>query len=91
MTGFLPIEGDNQIIEGEAGGVAVVHVPDPPEVVVMSLTRKVKCVVHRDDDRQQPCDDSQDLVGNDGASGVRISLREGVDLRDGKVSSFQVQ
>lgn len=77
-----PVERDDQIVEREAGGEGVVHVPDPPEgMVMMSMVRKVKGVVHRDDDGQQPCDDGQDLVGDDRTSAVRISLGEGVDVR----------
>jgi len=76
-----PVERDDQIVESEAGGIGVVHVPDPPEVGVASMVRIVKGVVYRDDDGQQPCDDGQDLVGDDGASAVRISLGERVDVR----------
>lgn len=76
---FLPVERDDQVVESEASGVSVVHVPDAPQVMVPSMARIVKGVIHRDDNGQQPSDDSQDLVGDDGAPAVRVSLGEGVD------------
>lgn len=35
-------------------------------------------VVHRDDDREQPSENCQDLVGHDGGSGVGLPLRKRV-------------
>lgn len=75
----LPVQRNNHVVEREAGGVPIVHVPNPFFVGVGSIVGVVKHVVDRDDERQQPSEDSQDLVGDDRVLGVRVALGEGVD------------
>jgi len=48
-------------------------------VGIASMVGIVEGVVHRDDDGQEPGGDGQDLVGDDGASAVLVSLGEGVN------------
>ena len=74
----LPVEGNDHVVEREAGGVEVVHVPDPvmgkfPTVCV------VEGVVKRHYKGQEPCDDGQNLVGDDRVLAVRVPLGKGVD------------
>lgn len=38
-------------------------------------------VIDGDDERQQPCQDGKDLVGDDGIRAMRLPLGEGVDCR----------
>ncbi len=56
----------------------VILFPDPasrPDAIV----RAVEGIVEGDDEGQQPSEDSQDLVSDDGVLGVGIALGEGID------------
>ena len=55
--------------------------------------RRSSGVVHRDDDREQPSEYGQDLVGHDGRRGMRLPLRERVCymvVGSGRVTSPRV-
>ena len=66
-------------VHGEGTWVEVVLVPDAPAdgEAIMGL---VDGVVDRDDDRKEPGEDREDLVGDDRAGSMSLSLGEGVVL-----------
>lgn len=56
----------------------LVLVPDSAANGV-AIVRLLDAVVNRDNDRQQPGEDGQDLVGDDGVGILGFLLGEGVD------------
>lgn len=75
-------------VEREAGPVQVVLALDGPAVLDI-VGGGPGGVVDRDDDREKPCEDCQDLVGHDGRRRVGLPLRERVCymvVRSGRVT-----
>lgn len=74
----LQVNGDKREVEREAGQVEKILAWDGPAVLDI-IGRGLDRVVSRDDDSEKPCEQRQDLVGNDGFGAVGVPLREGVD------------
>lgn len=73
-----PVNLGNGIVESEAGVDELVLVPDSAANGV-AIMRFLDAVVNRDNDRQQPGEDGQDFVCDDGIGILGFLLGEGVD------------
>ena len=74
----VPVDLGDGVVESEAGMDELILVPDSSANGV-AIVRLLNAVVDGNDDRQQPGQDGQDLVGDDGVGVVRFLLSEGVD------------
>ena len=75
---YLPEDGGNNGVHGKGARVQIVLIPDAltdGEAIV----RLLDGVVDRDDDRQGPGKQGEDLVGDELAGRVRLALAKGVD------------
>lgn len=83
---FLPVQGGNDLVQGEAGLPSSVLVPDGLGFMMMLGINHngfglEEDVVHCNGDGQQPSQDGQHLVGYDALPAVGFPLREGVRYR----------
>jgi hypothetical protein len=74
-----PEDVGNDAVHGEGARVESVLIPDAP-AESEAIVRLVGGVVDRRDDGQDPGEDGEDLVGDDGVCAVRLPLGEGVIL-----------
>lgn len=65
------------MVHGKGAGIQIVLVPYVPADMV-AIMRLVNGIVDGDDDGQNPREQGQDFVCDDGAVAVRLPLAEGV-------------
>jgi hypothetical protein len=85
----LPVDLSNDVIHSKSGAIQVIPVPynPTPDDSVMT-TRHVNAVVDADNDRHQPGEQSQDLVGKYGAMAVRVPSDQRVPCNDEDMSTL---
>lgn len=74
----LPVDASDDVVHSE-GRVVVVILPPYLTSWPDAIVGAVEGIVKGHDDSQQPGDDSQDLVSDDGVLGVGFALGEGID------------
>lgn len=75
---YSQVQGDKGEVESEAGQVEKILAWDG-SAVLQIIGGRLDGVVDGDDNREKPCEQRQDLVGDDGVGAVRFLLGEGVD------------
>lgn len=74
----LPVDGGDDVVHAKCCEVVVILPPDRP-AMVRAILRIVDGVFEGDNNGQQPSDDRQHLVSNNGILAVLVALCEWVD------------
>lgn len=77
-----PIERSHEGIQGERCRVRGIVSPDGISPALFIIVGNFKGVVDAGQDRQEPCDDGEDLVSPDGPHRMRLASQEGVCIRE---------
>jgi len=74
-----PVDGGNDVVHAERREVVVILSPDRT-AMVWAILRVVDCILEGDNHGQQPSDDCEHLVGDNGVLAMLVALRERVDV-----------